>query len=54
MNKKKFSDIIGGIVIAGFIASFIVHFPQWVNIVLLGDTISVPPELCNDIFFLIN
>ena len=35
MNKKKFSDIIGGIVIAGFIASFIVHFPQWVNIVLL-------------------
>ena len=35
MNKKIFSDIIGGIVIAGFIASFIVHFPQWVNIVLL-------------------
>ena len=35
MNKKKFNDIIGGIVIAGFIASFIVHFPQWVNIVLL-------------------
>jgi len=35
MNKKKYSDIIGGIVIAGFIASFIVHFPQWVNIVLL-------------------
>ena len=35
MNKKKVSDIIGGIVIAGFIASFIVHFPQWVNIVLL-------------------
>ncbi len=35
MSKKKLSDIIGAIVIIGFIASFIVHFPQWANIVLL-------------------
>ena len=35
MNKIKFSDIIGVIVIVGFIASFLVHFPQWANIVLL-------------------
>lgn len=35
MNKIKLSDIIGVIVIVGFIASFLVHFPQWANIVLL-------------------
>ena len=35
MSQKKLSDIIGAIVIVGFIASFIVHFPQWANIVLL-------------------
>ena len=35
MNKIKFSDIIGVIVIVGFIASFLVHFPHWANIVLL-------------------
>ena len=35
MSQKKLSDIIGVIVIVGFIASFIVHFQQWANIVLL-------------------
>lgn len=35
MSQKKLSDIIGAIVIVGFIANFIVHFPQWANIVLL-------------------
>ena len=35
MTRKKLSDIIGILVIAGFIASFLIHFPMWANIVLL-------------------
>jgi len=35
MTRKKLSDIIGILVIVGFIASFLVHFPMWANIVLL-------------------
>ena len=35
MTLKKLSDIIGVFVVAGFIASFLIHFPMWANIVLL-------------------
>lgn len=34
MNRKKLSDVIGAVVIVGFIASFIVRFPMWVNVVI--------------------
>ena len=35
MTRKRISDIIGILVIVGFIISFLVHFPMWANIVLL-------------------
>ena len=33
---KRFSTILGAIVIIGFIASFFVHFPIWAHVVLLA------------------
>ena len=35
MTRKRISDMIGILVIAGFIVSFLVHFPMWANIALL-------------------